>query len=87
MVKWVDAALLGAETFDLIIANINRNILLNDMEAYVNVLENGGTILFSGFYVGEDLEKITEKANSLHLQRIDFKEKNGWCAAKFQKSI
>lgn len=87
VVKWGDAALLGAETFDLIIANINRNILLNDMEAYVNVLENGGTILFSGFYVGEDLEKITEKANSLHLQRIDFKEKNGWCAAKFQKSI
>lgn len=87
VVKWGDAALLGAETFDLIIANINRNILLNDMEAYANVLENGGTILFSGFYVGEDLEKITEKANSLHLHRIDFKEKNGWCAAKFQKSI
>lgn len=87
VVKWGDAALLGTETFDLIIANINRNILLNDMEAYANVLENGGTILFSGFYVGEDLEKITEKANSLHLHRIDFKEKNGWCAAKFQKSI
>lgn len=87
VVKWGDAALLGTETFDLIIANINRNILLNDMGAYANVLENGGTILFSGFYVGEDLEKITEKANSLHLHRIDFKEKNGWCAAKFQKSI
>lgn len=87
VVKWGDAALLGPETFDLIIANINRNILLHDMEAYANVLENGGIILFSGFYIGEDLEKITEKANSLHLYRIDYKEKNGWCATKFQKKI
>ncbi len=79
------AELLDGKSFQVIIANINRNILLNDMEHYAKSLENGGIIYFSGFYVGEDLEKITEKAASLSLQFISNKEKNNWCCAKFIK--
>src|SRR5690606_15119644 len=59
-----DADLLADKTnkYDLVIANINRNILLNDMEAYAKTLKTGGIILFSGFYT-EDIAAIEEAAN------------------------
>jgi ribosomal protein L11 methyltransferase len=83
-VKLGDASLLTEnEKYDVIIANINRNILLNDLPAYVNVLNKNGVIFLSGFYVGEDLEMITQKCHGLRLQFIAAKEKNRWCAAKF----
>jgi ribosomal protein L11 methyltransferase len=83
-VKLGDASLLtDNEKFDIIIANINRNILLHDLPAYTNVLKKGGVIFLSGFYVGEDLEMITEKCNALGLRFVTMKEKNRWCAAKF----
>ncbi len=79
------AELLAGRNFEVIIANINRNILLNDMESYVNSLAKGGIIYFSGFYMGEDLEKIRQKGEELGLQFISNKEKNNWCCAKFNK--
>jgi len=83
-VKLGDAALLNEnEKYDVIIANINRNILLNDLSKYVKVLNKNGFVFLSGFYVGEDLEMITEKCNDLRLQLVAVKEKNRWCAAKF----
>ncbi len=51
------AELLGDKSYDVILANINRNILLDDMAAYAKVLKPGGTIYFSGFYT-EDLAVI-----------------------------
>jgi ribosomal protein L11 methyltransferase len=81
-VKLGDASLLDEnEKFDAIIANINRNILLNDLPAYINVLNNNGTIFLSGFYAGEDLEMISQKCNDLGLKLASVKEKNRWCAA------
>ena len=81
-VKLGDASLLdGQEKFDVIIANINRNILLNDLPAYINVLNDNGTIFLSGFYAGEDLEMISQKCNDLGLKLASVKEKNRWCAA------
>ena len=59
-----DATLLdGREHYDIILANINRNILLNDMPAYVNVLNDKGYLIMSGFYT-EDIPIIREKAES-----------------------
>jgi ribosomal protein L11 methyltransferase len=45
------------------------------------VLHKNGLIFLSGFYVGEDMEMITQKCNELGLQIVSVKEKNRWCAA------
>ena len=81
-VKLGDAALLGEVKFDLIIANINRNILLNDMAAYVSCLQPGGTLLMSGFYLS-DLDAISAEAGTLGLRYVDHRERNNWVAACF----
>lgn len=78
-----DASLLGNKKYDTIIANINRNILLNDMEAYVTSLNKGGSLFLSGFY-NDDLEAITVSCNNLGLDFVENKEKNKWVAAKFK---
>lgn len=78
-----DASLLKGKKYDVIIANINRNILLDDMEAYKECLNASGTLYLSGFY-NEDLSVITECCNNLGLQFVDNKEKNKWVAAKFK---
>jgi len=85
-VKLGDASLLTENVkYDIITANINRNILLNDLPIYVDTLGKSGVIFLSGFYTGEDLEMITQKCNELGLQLAAVKKKNRWCAAKFEK--
>jgi ribosomal protein L11 methyltransferase len=69
-------------TYDLILANINRNILLQDMPAYVRSLKKDGVILFSGFYK-EDLEMICRAAEGLGLSFVGHTDRNQWVAAKF----
>ena len=58
-----DASLLSGKKYDVIIANINRNILLNDMDTYRKCLDKGGVLYLSGFYL-EDLPIITEACNN-----------------------
>jgi len=83
-VKLGDASLLTEnEKYDVVIANINRNILLNDLPMYVKTLNESGVIFLSGFYAREDLEMIIHKCNDLGLQLVATKEKNRWCAARF----
>lgn len=77
-----DATLLGGKKYDVIIANINRNILLQDMEVYKNSLNSKGELYVSGFYI-EDLPIIRETCNNLGLTFVDNKERNRWVAAKF----
>lgn len=78
-----DASLLKTCTpFDVIIANINRNILLADMAAYVSCMHRGSELYMSGFYV-EDIPVIREKAESLGLTFQHYREKNRWVAVKF----
>jgi ribosomal protein L11 methyltransferase len=72
------------ESFDIIIANINRNILVRDMDSYFNVLNPKGKIIFSGFYK-TDLPIIIEKAESLKLKLSSFREKDNWVCAVFKK--
>ena len=78
-----DANLLkGREPFDVIIANINRNILLADMAQYVACMHQGSELYMSGFYV-QDIPVIREKAESLGLTFVHHREKNNWVAVKF----
>ena len=79
-----DASFFDGKTYDVIIANINRNILLQDMETYSNGLNENGTLYLSGFYK-EDLELITDTCNKLGLTFVENKERNNWIAAKFKK--
>ena len=77
-----DASLLnGLEPFDVIIANINRNILLNDMAAYAACMHSGSEIYMSGFYV-QDIPAIREKGESLGMEFVHYREKNNWAAVK-----
>lgn len=71
--------------FDIILANINRNILLDQIVRYSEVLSNGGIIFFSGFYEDPDLAIISDKSNACGLKYISLKMENDWVAAKFQK--
>ena len=77
-----DASLLeGRKPFDVIIANINRNILLNDMAAYTACMHKGSEIYMSGFYV-QDIDTIRSKGESLGLKFVHYREKNNWAAVK-----
>ncbi len=77
-----DVALLEGKKYDLIIANINRNILLADLPSYAKSLNSGGTLLLSGFYT-EDLGMITQKCTDLALKFEKNLERNNWVAAKY----
>ncbi len=78
------AELLAGLHFDVIFANINRNILLNDMAAYVACLNEGGELYMSGFYK-EDIPAIEKCANDLGLKLISFEEKNNWVAVRMSR--
>jgi ribosomal protein L11 methyltransferase len=80
-----DAALLAGKNYDLIIANINRNILLNDMKAYTDCLNAGGTILFSGFYT-EDIPFIDASCVENGLEFVSELERNNWVSLKYIKN-
>lgn len=82
-VEMGDANAIGNEKFDLIVANINRNILLHDMEKYVASMEDGAEIFMSGFYKS-DIPVIEAEANKHQLSLISFQEKNLWVAVRFQ---
>lgn len=84
VVKLGDASLIPNEaTYDLVLANINRNILLNDMETYVKSMKAGAEILFSGFFES-DIPMLTEKANALGLSLIAQLSKNRWASLRFE---
>ena len=76
-----DAALLTPDKrFDVVVANINRNILLRDMPSYISVLAPGGTLLLSGFYE-HDIPAIRAKALGLAFDH--YESRQDWVAVKF----
>lgn len=83
-VKLGGAELLDGLHFDIILANINRNILLADMEKYAACLTTGGELYMSGFYKA-DIPVIEAELNRNGLELIDFKEKNNWVVVKTVK--
>ena len=79
-----DAASLATEgPFDVVIANINRNILLADMQYYVARMNKGGEIYFSGFYES-DLPMIKAEAERLGLCYVSHRMEKEWTAAQFK---
>jgi ribosomal protein L11 methyltransferase len=74
-----DATLLDtvSEHFDYVVANINRNILLQDMERFRKVMKAGGTLILSGFYT-DDIPLLEAKGNELGLTLSKTKEDNNW---------
>lgn len=79
-----DAHAIGDQHFDVILANINRNILLRDMHFYVEAMRMDARIFFSGFYE-QDLEAIKDEAQRLGLHYERHLSKNNWVAAVFHK--
>lgn len=77
-----DASLLKSKTYDRIIANINRNILLNDLSKYVDCLQPDGLLFLSGFYK-DDIPIIEEASTKIGLKCVETIEKNHWVALKF----
>ena len=77
-----DASLLDGKSYDVIIANINRNILLNDMEQYVACLNKGGLLFLSGFYE-EDIPAINASCTEKGLTFIKKLSRNNWVSLKY----
>jgi len=80
-----DASLLINKKYDVIIANINRNILMSDISIYANCLNKNGTLLLSGFYQ-EDIPIIDGEASKYQLHLEHFIERHNWVALKYIKS-
>ena len=78
------AELLAGKEFDIILANINRNILVNDMISYAKSLKPGGIILISGIY-HNDLDTVRDSAEHNGVIYKNHIEKNSWIAARFVK--
>ena len=82
--KLGDASLLGSETFEIIFANIHKNVIINDLPIYESVLQSGGKLYLSGFYT-HDMPDVKAKAESLGLVDSGFQEKNNWVVYAFSK--
>lgn len=86
----IDVQIGGAELltseklFDVILANINRNILLNDIHSYASVLQPEGVLFMSGFYT-EDIPALTEECNKHGLTFVHSNNKDNWANVKFIK--
>lgn len=77
-----DASTLKGKTYDIIIANINRNILLQDMEIYISCLNAHGMLFLSGFY-NDDIPLIQEACEKQLLKLAEILERNHWVSLKF----
>ena len=71
--------------FDIVMANINRNILLADMPAFKQAMAEGGTLILSGFYAA-DADMLAAKAETLGLKETKRAVKNDWCMLVFENT-
>ena len=81
-VRLGDASLLGNERYNFIFANINRNILLNDIPVYAACMKADASLFMSGFYK-TDLDIISAECEKHALKLVDYKEDNQWVAAQY----
>ena len=83
-----DASVLDTvkDSYDVLLANINRNILLQDMERITNMMIPQGILIISGFYE-EDCELLIQKAKSCGLSLVQSKEKGEWRCLIFVDSL
>ena len=79
-----DASLLQRNSYDVLLANINRNILLQDIPTYSHSLRKGGLLFVSGFYL-EDMPMIVGVAQNTGLEYVSHDSIDNWCCIKFVK--
>ena len=79
-----DASLLQRNSYDILLANINRNILLQDIPTYAHSLHKGGLLFVSGFYL-EDMPMIVGMAANSGLEYISHDTMDNWCCIGFRK--
>ena len=79
-----DASLLQRNSYDVLLANINRNILLQDIPTYSLCIRKGGLLFVSGFYL-EDMPMIIGVAQNSGLQYVSHDTIDNWCCIKFSK--
>ena len=79
-----DASLLQRNSYDVLLANINRNILLQDMQTYAGALHRDGLLFVSGFYV-EDIPLLIGAATAAGLEYVSHDSIDNWCCIKFRK--
>ncbi len=79
-----DASLLQRNSYDVLLANINRNILLQDIPTYALCLHKGGLLFVSGFYL-EDMPMIVGMAQNAGLEYVSHDTIDNWCCIKFVK--
>lgn len=77
-------AIKDNDDFDIVIANINRNILLADMGSYVTCMHTGSLLFISGFYV-EDIDVLKAEAARHGLRYLGFAEDSRWAMMRFVK--
>ncbi|MCL6272611.1 50S ribosomal protein L11 methyltransferase [Muricauda sp. 2012CJ35-5] len=77
-----NSELLDGKKYDIIFANINRNILLEDIPIYANCLNTSGALYLSGFYL-DDLDVISSKCAEYDLEFVKNYEKNNWVSSKY----
>ncbi len=80
-----DVSIAGSDTFDIILANIQLSVILDDIKYYRTLLASEGLLILSGF-LKPDLAKIKKQCFKYSLKYISFKEKNNWVSAKFKTS-
>lgn len=76
-------ALATLTSADVLVANINRNIILADMALYKEAVKHGGSLIFSGFYE-DDIPMIRQRASELGLTYVDYTENERWVSVLFQ---
>ena len=81
-----DASLLQRNSYDVLLANINRNILLQDIPTYAQCLHRNGLLFVSGFYM-EDMPMIVGMAQNSGLEYVSHDSIDNWCCIKFRKNI
>ena len=77
-------AIKDGDSFDFVIANINRNILLMDIVNYVRCMHSGSQLFISGFYT-DDMDVLKEEAALHGLRYLDYAEDNRWAMMRFVK--
>lgn len=81
-----DSTVINGGKYDLILANINKNVLLADMHIFNNALAPEGTLFLSGFFV-TDIPELEKHASSLGLNLIEQRARNSWASLKLSKRL
>ena len=79
-----DRRAIEGKRYDFILANINRNVLLADMDAYAAALHSGDMLFLSGI-LGTDVDAVTDRAQQFGFERLRTRTRSGWAVVRFKK--